>query len=239
MLWMLVSGALLPERGALFPALQRIGLSEEAIRRAWSAFRGGQWQISELLGQWHKYIEGLERWESHRHGGYRVLAVDITAFFRPTLEKCPSQHYHPQAQRALPAIIVGLVGEVGEVNGQRLACPRRFERVHPQDPSEVRLWREMLRQVKRDVAMDEIVVVDAGVKISDLHETGHERFVVRLAKNFTAQRNEEAAYQGRGTTACLWRNCAPAVSFLQRQNDCRYTAGRGRGLVVGGALDPR
>jgi hypothetical protein len=27
-LWMLVSGALLPQRGAIFPALQSIGLSE-------------------------------------------------------------------------------------------------------------------------------------------------------------------------------------------------------------------
>ena len=117
MLWMLVSGALLPERGALFPALQRIGLAEAAIRRAWSAFRGGQWQISDLLKPWQGYVEGLEGWEVHRHEGYRAVAVDITAFFRPALQKCPSQHYHPQAQRALPAITMGIVGEVGEVNG--------------------------------------------------------------------------------------------------------------------------
>ena len=36
--WMLVSGALLPQRGAIFPALQAIGLSENATRRAWAAF---------------------------------------------------------------------------------------------------------------------------------------------------------------------------------------------------------
>jgi hypothetical protein len=30
-LWMLVSGALLAQRGAIFPALQSIGLSEQAI----------------------------------------------------------------------------------------------------------------------------------------------------------------------------------------------------------------
>jgi hypothetical protein len=151
-----------------------------------------------LVRKWQHYVEGLEGWTVHRHEGYRTLTVDITAFFRPALQQCPSQHYHPQAQRALPAVIMGVVGEVGEVNGQRLACPRRFERVHPKDPRETRLWREVLRQVKRDLAEDEVVVVDAGVKISDLHEAGHERFVVRLAKNFTAQRNEEAAYQGRG-----------------------------------------
>ena len=38
-LWMLVSGALLPQRGAIFPALQSTGLSEQATRRAWAAFR--------------------------------------------------------------------------------------------------------------------------------------------------------------------------------------------------------
>lgn len=40
-IWMLVSGALLPQRGALFPALQATGLSTEATRRAWTAFRKG------------------------------------------------------------------------------------------------------------------------------------------------------------------------------------------------------
>ena len=39
LLWMLVSGSLLPNRGALFPALKGIGLSDEATRRAWGAFR--------------------------------------------------------------------------------------------------------------------------------------------------------------------------------------------------------
>jgi hypothetical protein len=91
-----------------------------------------------------------------------------------------------------------MVGEVGEINGQRLACPRRFERVHPKDPGEARLWREVLRQVRRAVAPDEVVVVDAGVKISDLQEADIDRYVVRLPKNFTAQRNEVAPYQGLG-----------------------------------------
>ena len=36
---------------------------------------------------------------------------------------------------------------------------------------------------------DEILVVDAGVKISDLQEAGIERYEVRLATNFTARRN--------------------------------------------------
>jgi len=197
-LWALVSGALLPERGALIPALQRIGLEEEAVRRAWRAFRGGQWQIGEVLKSWQSYVEGMDEWHVHRHEGYRALAVDITAFFRPALKNCPSKHYHPQAQRALPAVMMGIVGEVGEMSGQRLACPRRIERVHPKDPSETRLWADLLRQVGRELAKDEVAVLDAGVKISDLQAAGITRYVVRLAKNFTAQRNQVASYQGTG-----------------------------------------
>jgi hypothetical protein len=42
-MWMLVIGALLPQRGALFPALKATGLPDAAARRAWAAMRGGVW----------------------------------------------------------------------------------------------------------------------------------------------------------------------------------------------------
>jgi hypothetical protein len=51
-LWMQLSGTLLPYRGALFPALQAIGLSPRQVRRAWAAFRSGDWQITEMLSAW-------------------------------------------------------------------------------------------------------------------------------------------------------------------------------------------
>lgn len=57
--------------------------------------------------------------------------------------------HHPSAGRAVPAVIMGLAGEVGEVNGQRLALPRTIERVHPRDGSEKRLWTELLKQVEK------------------------------------------------------------------------------------------
>jgi len=197
-IWMLVSGALLPHRGAIFPALKSIGLSDQATRRAWAAFRGGVWQMAILLRLWQEQIEGLPGWQVHRHEGYRAITVDVTAFWRPALENCPSKHYHPGANRALPAVIFGVVGEVGEIGGQRMACPRTFERVHPKDPSETRLWRDLLRCVRRRLALDEVAVMDAGVKVSDVQEAGLERFVLRLATNFTACRNQAVAYSGRG-----------------------------------------
>jgi hypothetical protein len=188
-LWMLVSGKLLPNRGALFPALQAIGLSDAATRRAWGAFRYGVWHIAGLVMQWKTYVTALPDWQPHRYEGYAPITVDVTAFWRPTLKNCPSQQYHPAAQRALPAVIIGLVGEVGEINGQRLAVPRAIERVHPQDPREARLWENLLRHVQKTLATDEIVVVDAGVKIQALQKAGVTRYVVRLPINFTARRN--------------------------------------------------
>jgi len=199
--WALLSGALLRSRGALIPALASSGLDARATRRAWAAFRYGQWQIRALLETWGVYVHGLAGWTARRSEGYRALAVDVTAFWRPSLKGCPSQHYHPLAERALPAVIMGLVGEVGEVNGQRLALPRVFERVVPADPTEARLWAVLLKRVARVQAADEIVVVDAGVKVRDLQGAGVSRYLVRLATNFTARRNALPTYtRGRPPT---------------------------------------
>jgi hypothetical protein len=197
-LWMLVSGTLLAQRGAIFPALKAIGLSDGAARRAWSAFRHGSWRTPDLLHVWGEHIEALNEWEAHTFEGYRVKSVDVTGFWRPSLESCLSKHYHPAARRALPAVIMGIVGEVGEINGQRIAIPRVIERVHPQNGSEKELWRILLRKTRLDLEDDEIVAVDAGVKIVQLQEAEIEHYVVRLATNFTARRNELPTYTGKG-----------------------------------------
>ncbi len=48
------------------------------------------------------------------------------------------------------------------------------------------------------ISEDEIPVVDAGFKIDQLQEAHLSRYVVRLAKNFTARRNELPPAKGRG-----------------------------------------
>lgn len=197
-LWMLVSGALLPQRGAIFPALQATGLSVQATRRSWAAFRGGVWQIAVILKLWQEHITSQAEWKVTLYEGYRVVVVDTTGFWRPTLKNCPSKHYNSIAQRALPAILFGIVGSVGTIGGRRLACPRAFERVNPTDPSEERLWCDMLRRVNKTLAEDEILVVDAGVKVGDLQFAGVKFYVVRLAGNFTCRRNYLPVYSGKG-----------------------------------------
>jgi hypothetical protein len=133
----------------LFPALKAIGLEDEAVRRAWTAISKGVWQIVILIQLWRRHVEGLPEWEQHAYEGYKPVVADVTAFWRPTLKNCPRQHYHPAAQRALPTVIFGIVGRVGEINGQRIALPQAFERVHPTDPSEARLWRDTLKHIDK------------------------------------------------------------------------------------------
>ena len=69
-LWMLISGALLPSRGALFPALQAVGLQPAAVRRAWAAFRYGSWQIAIVMSIWRQHIEAKPHWQVHQYEGY-------------------------------------------------------------------------------------------------------------------------------------------------------------------------
>lgn len=104
-LWMMVSGALLPSRGAIFPALKSIGLSDAAIRRAWVAFRKGMWQMPAILILWREHVKSQPGWTEHRYEGYLPVTIDVTAFWRPTLKRCPGKHYHPGAGRALPTNI--------------------------------------------------------------------------------------------------------------------------------------
>lgn len=70
-----------------------------------------------------------------------------------------------------------------------MALLRSILRVHPQDPSEAALKKELLNQVSRTLAELEIMLVDAGFKIKACQETQVRRYLLRLAKNFTARRN--------------------------------------------------
>lgn len=197
-LWALASGQLLKSRGALFPALQAIGLSTPAVRRAWAAFRYGSWTIGEMLTAWHEYVKDQTDWVVHRYEGYRPKAIDLTAFWRPTLKNVLSKYYHSQAGKALPAIVLGLVGWVGHLGTQRLLLPTAIIRVDPDEPSEKTLQAKVLGQVAATLEDDEVAVLDAGFKLAQLQAAGLTNYVVRLAKNFSARRNIPAPYKGQG-----------------------------------------
>ena len=106
LLWAMLSGALLPSRGALFPALQITGLLPPAVRRAWAALCSNSWQISDLLSEWEQYVVAQGQWQKHCYDGYCPKAIDITAFWRPALKGCQTKHFFAPAGKALPAVVL-------------------------------------------------------------------------------------------------------------------------------------
>lgn len=188
-LWMLVTGSLLVHRGAIFPALQSIGIDEPAVRRAWAAFHRGAWQINELILAWNHYMEEEQGWQPRTYEGYRAIAIDTTPTWRPKLQGLESKYYHSLAEKALPAVVLGLVTRIGEVVGRRIALPRTILRVDPQDPSETALKKALLTQASRTLQATDIILLDAGFKLKGCQDAKVARYLLRLPKNFTARRN--------------------------------------------------
>jgi hypothetical protein len=198
LLWMLVSGQLLATRGAVFPGLNGTGLSARAVRRAWAALGQGNWTSRHLLARWQAQVAAEGLWQPHCHGGYRPVAVDVTAFWRPRLQGCPTTHYHAAAGKALPAIPMGLIARVGSVGDQRLALPLAFVRADPADPRTSTHERRLVRAAVAQCAADDVLVLDAGFGLALLQAEGATRYVVRPAKNSTFRRAAPPAYRGRG-----------------------------------------
>jgi len=186
---MLLSGRLHDSRGAIFPALQSMGLTNAEVRRSWAGFRYGRWNIASLLSSWRLYVGEQEQWQAHQHQGYYAKAVDVTAFWRSTLKGLKSKHYDAEADKALPAVPLGLIGRVGSVGEQRFVILTDIVRADLQDPGEKQFIVMLLERVAKGLKEDEIAIFDAGFHLQQLFDAESRRFVVRLAKNFTARRN--------------------------------------------------
>jgi len=185
----------------VIPGLSACGLSDRAVRRAWAALGQGAWACERLLARWRALVVAEGRWQPHTHGGYRPVAVDVTAFWRPRLQGCPTVHYHAEAGRALPAIPLGLIARVGSVGGQRLALPLTMVRADGADPRPGTQERLLVRAAVARCAVDEALVCDAGCGLALLQEEGATRYVVRCAKNSVFRRATPPPYEGRGRPA--------------------------------------
>lgn len=197
MLWVMVNGSFLPSRGAVFAALQVSGFDVGEIRRSWAALRYGRWDVNELLEQWQMYVESQNHWRARRYEHYRVLSVDITGFWRPYLKGWLGKHYHRLAEKLFPAVVVGVMIISGQVGAQRIPLLRRLVRCQPQS-NKPDFRRQLLREAAAQAAADQVIVVDAEFSIAELQAAGVPRYVVRLASNATARRNQLPAYKGRG-----------------------------------------
>ena len=196
--WMVLCGKLLLSRGAIFPGLSAVGLSEGAVRRAWAALGHGSWTSQRLVKQWARVVEAEGFWQPHLHGGYHPVAVDITAFYRPRLQECPTSHYSTTAGKALPAIPLGIIARVGSVGAQRFGLPRGLVRADPADPSPSAHRRVLLKRAVELQEPTDVLVLDREFTVGQVQAAGATVWVTRLLKNVTARRAEPPAYGGRG-----------------------------------------
>ncbi|MEZ4708347.1 MAG: hypothetical protein R3A44_14135 [Caldilineaceae bacterium] len=128
LLWVMVNGSFLGSRGAVHSALAANAFSDEEVRRSWAALRYGQWEIDELLTNWQIHVAATNGWRVRRHRGYRVKSVDITGFFRSRLQGAVSQHYAGLAQRALPAMVFGVMITSGQIQEKRVPLLEKIVR---------------------------------------------------------------------------------------------------------------
>jgi len=194
----ILSGRLLPSRGALFPALSDFGLEPAAVRRAVAAVGCGHFQLDNLVDNWGKCVAAEGRFRPHVYEGVRPVPCDLVGFFRPQFEEVLGKHYHSVADKALPAVSVGVIAAVGSVGSMRLALPRAIVTACGDDLSEKALKTRTIARAASALQAAEAAVFDAGFEVEELVEGKVGDFVVRGSKNFTARRNFLPDYRGVG-----------------------------------------
>jgi hypothetical protein len=212
--WALLSGRFLTYRGALFPSLTDLGLPPDAVRRSQAALAHGQWKTEDLLVAWHKRVVEQGRFRTYCYEGFRPVAGDLIGFFRPKLRHCPGKHYTSRANKALPAVVLGLIVTVGSVDKSRLAVPGALVRQVPGE-TDAQLQRRMHAQMKKVLAPDEAAILDAGSEIAEVLASGLQHFVLRGPTNFTGRRNALPPYKGRGARPQYGKEVRPLARWYK------------------------
>lgn len=197
LLWVMMQGGFLGSRGAMMGALTAGGFGAQAVRRSWAALRHGAWECNELLENWQVYVASENQWQVRQHERYQAVSVDMTGFWRPHLKGWQGRHFHNLAQRTLPAVVFGVMVVSGQVKGKRTPLLRRIVRCQPQvEKKEFR--KQLLQEAKTHVLPNQVIVVDAEFEVAELYAAAIDRYVVRMATNCTARRNQLPPYKGKG-----------------------------------------
>jgi len=197
-MWAMLTGSFLTSRGSIFSALVLSGFSEKETRRSWAAFCYEQWSLTKLLRSWREQVLNEGQWQVHSYEGYRAVAVDTTGFYRPRLTSWLGKAYCGLSGKALRGVALGMVAEVGSVEAQRLALPKKLLCSRNERSCEKELKGRTLAWLAEHLEDDEVAVLDAGFKLAELAHAGVARYVVRQASNCTARRNYLPSYKGRG-----------------------------------------
>ena len=96
-----------------------------------------------------------------------------------------SKAYVADVNRAVPAISIGMIGNVGEVNGQRIALLKNVVVTDIELHEGTKHKKTLYKQVATELEADEVAVLDAGFKLAEATEANLKQCLIRLAKNCT------------------------------------------------------
>jgi hypothetical protein len=91
-----------------------------------------------------------------------------------------------------------MIGRVGEIGMQRLALPLAIEGLTDKNPDETSLMKHLLGKAKGMMTDQDVAVLDGGFSLAEVLAQDLERYIIKVAKNFTARRSVPAEYQGKG-----------------------------------------
>jgi hypothetical protein len=134
--------------------------------------RWGHWSIHELVQRFRQQVGQTGQWQSHEYGGYRPVAVDTTAYWRPRLQGWPGKICRRLARKAMTGIGFGLIAEVGQVGDQHVPLIRRIMRGHDAAANEESLQERTVATAARLLQENEVLQHDGGLSIAHLQAAG-------------------------------------------------------------------
>jgi len=187
------SGYFIESGGAVTPAIEaflRQEIKDEKerearTRRAAKSITYGSYNLLELIKKLREIIQAEGNWKPIMAQGYRITSVDFTPFRRIAVKKLKAKAYISGANRAVPAVPVGMIGLVGKVNGQRIALLKNATVANLTINDEPAHKKRVYKLVAKGLDKDEIAVFDAGFRLAEAAEANIERCLIRLAKNCT------------------------------------------------------
>jgi len=209
----LFSGYFIESGGSVTPAVeaylrQKIKDEKERAartRRAAKSITYGSYNLKELMDKLLEIVRNEGKWVPITAQGYRIVAVDFTAYRRAAVKKLKTKAYVSDANRAVSAVPIGMIASVGEVNGQRIALLKNAVQTNLKVNDGTTHNETLYKQVAIAIDDDEIAAFDAGFGLVGAIAAGIERSVIRLAKNRTFGKTvgripERTSKQGRTPT---------------------------------------
>ena len=197
-MWSMYTGNFLPARGSVASALYLFGCPDEVIDRSEQALNRGKWTLDSLVKSWRDQVLQDPDWKANCTEGYRPVAADLTAFYRPKLRGLKTKHYKSEAGRALPAIVYAIIGDIGQIKNQRFCLPRELVSHKRAGESEIAFQNRITLSVLSKLKPDEVLVVDRGFSLPELHKAEKGHFVIRMRQNIAFRRNFLPEYKGLG-----------------------------------------